>query len=194
MNTPSHFLMTAALEKALPRIPIVRGAFLLGSIAPDLPLWMLSIGGIAYYHWILGWSFSDTFRLMFDQLYFNHPFWIASHNLLHAPLVLLAGIALIWRDRRNIGSLSRWCFWFFLACLLHSVIDILTHVDDGPLLFFPFDWSTRFHSPVSYWDDRYYGREFQQFELFLNFSLILYLVTPLIYRCLRGMVRYIGNK
>ncbi|MBW4541248.1 MAG: hypothetical protein KME43_19230 [Myxacorys chilensis ATA2-1-KO14] len=89
MNTPSHFLMTAALDKALPRVPIVKRAFLLGAIAPDLPLWLLSIGSILYYHLILGWTRAETARLMFDDLYFHHPFWIASHNLLHSPLLLL---------------------------------------------------------------------------------------------------------
>lgn len=50
MNLPSHFLMTAGLEKALPRVPMVKSAFLIGSIAPDIPLWLLSIGGMVYYH------------------------------------------------------------------------------------------------------------------------------------------------
>lgn len=185
MNTPSHFLMTAALEKALPRIPIVKTAFLLGSVAPDIPLWLLSIGGLVYYHWILGWSEADTFRLMFDQLYFHHPLWVISHNFLHAPIVLLAGLGIVWRSRRNIQSRSRWLFWFLLACLLHTSVDIVTHRDDGPLLFFPFDWTTRFISPVSYWDERYYGQEFQIFELSLNLFFLLYLLSPLIQRWLR---------
>ncbi|HEY9661543.1 MAG TPA: metal-dependent hydrolase [Allocoleopsis sp.] len=185
MNTPSHFLMTAALEKALPRIPIVKTAFLLGSVAPDIPLWLLSIGGLVYYHWILGWSDADTFRLMFDQLYFHHPLWVISHNFLHAPIVLLMGLGIVWRSRRNIQSRSRWLFWFLLACLLHTSVDIVTHRDDGPLLFFPFDWTTRFISPISYWDERYYGQEFQLFELSLNLFFLLYLLSPLLQRWLR---------
>lgn len=187
MNTPSHFLMTAALEKALPRIPIVKSAFLLGSVAPDIPLWLLSIGGMIYYHRILGWNESDTFRLMFDELYFRHPLWIISHNFLHAPLILLTGLAWVWQSRRNIGSPSRWCFWFLLACLLHSGVDILTHRDDGPLLFFPFSWTTRFASPVSYWDNRYYGREFQIFEMTINLIFLIYLIRLPLLRWLRSV-------
>jgi hypothetical protein len=193
MNTPSHFLMTAALDEALPRMPIVRSAFLWGSVAPDIPLWLLSIGGTVYYHWILGWSLADTFRLMFDQLYFHHPFWIASHNLLHSPLILLVGMGLTYPLRRNINSSARWCFWFFMACFLHSIVDVFTHVDDGPLLLFPFDWQMRFRSPMSYWDNRYYGREFQQFEQVLNLIFILYLVSPRVYRWMRRMIRYNRN-
>lgn len=176
MNTPSHFLMTAALDKRLSRVPIHQQAFLIGSVAPDIPLWILSIGGLVYYHFILGWTTREAFQLMFDHLYFQNPFWLSCHNLLHAPTLLLLGIVLVWRKRQNIGSKARFLFWFLLACLLHSFVDILTHVDDGPLVFFPFNWVVRFHSPVSYWDPRYHGREFGQFEIILDSLFIFYLL------------------
>lgn len=182
MNTPSHFLMTAALEKALPRVPIAKSAFLLGSVAPDVALWLLSLGGMIYARLILGWSAGEAATWMFDDLYFHNPFWIAAHNFLHAPLVLLTGLVIVWRKRRNIGSRSHWWFWFLIACSFHSIVDILTHADDGPLLLFPLDWTTRFNSPISYWDDRFYGREFQRFELGLDLLLLLYLSTPRICR------------
>ncbi|MBD3881152.1 metal-dependent hydrolase [Phormidium tenue FACHB-886] len=185
MNTPSHFLMTAAIDKAFPRVPIVKSAFLLGSVAPDLPLWLLSIGGAIYYHLLLGWSRAETARMMFDQLYFHHPLWIVSHNFLHSPVMLLSGLALVWRSRRNIGSVQQWLFWFFVACGFHSLVDIFTHVDDGPLLLFPLNWTMRFHSPVSYWDDRYYGNEFQRFEISLNLILLVYLLSAPVRRLLR---------
>ncbi len=177
MLTPSHFLMTAALDKSLPRIPIVKSAFLLGSVAPDLPLWFLSIGSLIYYHYILGWSVADTSRLVYDDLFFHNPFWIASHNFLHSPVLLLLGVVLTWRYRRHIKSTARWLFWFFVACLFHTGVDILTHVDDGPLLLFPFEWTIRFHSAVSYWDYRYYGREFRVFERALDGTLLMYLLS-----------------
>ncbi len=182
MNTPSHFLMTAALDKILPRVPIHQQALLLGSVSPDLPLWILSLGGIVYYHFILGWSLAATTRLMFADLYFHNPFWLAFHNLLHAPFLLLLGIVVVWRKRRNINSIHRWLFWFLIACLFHSIVDVFTHVDDGPLLLFPLDWTTRFHSPISYWDARYYGKQFQQFEITLNGLLLIYLTRAWGYR------------
>lgn len=190
MLTPSHFLMTAALDKGLRRIPIVKSAFLLGSVAPDLPLWLLSIGSIIYYHYILGWSVANTSRLMYDKLFFHNPFWIASHNLLHSPVLLILGVVLVWRKRRYIGSGDRWLFWFFVACLLHTGVDIFTHVDDGPLLFFPFDWTTRFHSAVSYWDDRYYGREFSIFERTLDVILSVYLLSSPLWRVVRRWLTF----
>ncbi|NJL87183.1 MAG: hypothetical protein HC886_16360 [Leptolyngbyaceae cyanobacterium SM1_1_3] len=193
MNTPSHFLMTAALEQAKPRIPIAKSAFLLGSVAPDLPLWLLSIGGMIYYRYFLGWSSSDAFRYMFDELFFHHPLWIIGHNFLHAPLVLLAGIALVWRSRRNIDSRSRWLFWFLVACLLHCGVDILTHVNDGPLIFFPLDWQTRFHSAVSYWDDRYHAQQFQIFEQTANLIFLLYLTAPHLQHVRRSFRRWLSS-
>lgn len=57
-------------------------------------------------------------------------------------------------------------------------MDVLTHHDDGPLILFPFDWSTRFASPVSYWDRRYHGAVFARLELVLDVALVGYLVVP----------------
>lgn len=176
MNTPSHFLMTAALEKALPRIPIVKHAFLLGSFMPDVPLWLLSIGGYLYYHRMLGWNMAETSRFMFDYLFFNDPVWMMLHNTLHSPVVLLLGLALVWQRRRNIGSAPRWWFWFLTACLLHAIVDILTHHSDGPLLFFPLNWRDRFSSPVSYWEDAYHARIFSIFEASLDLFCLVYVI------------------
>ncbi len=188
MNTYSHFLMTAALDKSLPRVPIVKRAFLLGSVAPDLPLWILSISSISYYHFIQGWSLRETFNYIFDELYFYNPFWIASHNFLHSPILLLLALCFLWQSRRHIGSRSRWLFWFVVACILHSVVDIFTHADDGPLLFFPLEWTIRFHSPVSYWDPQHYGREFRVFERMLDVVLLIYLLNPRICRYVRRVI------
>lgn len=183
MNTPSHFLITGALQRGLKlrsqlqlqHIP--RQAVLLGSVAPDIPLWLLSIGGAVYYQ-SNGKTPGQSFNLMFEHHYFHDPVWIVSHNLLHAPLILLVGLGCTWagRDRPH-SAQNRW-FWFLAACLLHAIIDILTHHDDGPLILFPFHWSLRFYSPVSYWDDRHYGRLFGMFELGLNVVCLLYWLRP----------------
>ena len=175
VNTPSHFLIGAAIAK-FSRHPVVTSAFLLGSIAPDIPLYLLSIGGFFHYT-SRGMSAADTFRYMFDTLFFTDPVWIALHNLLHSPLVLVVAIALLWSSRNRIGSWARWSFYFFLACLLHTALDIPTHVHDGPLLFFPINWSLRFRSSVSYWDPDYFGREFTYFELALDAILAVVLAV-----------------
>jgi hypothetical protein len=62
--------------------------------------------------------------------------------------------------------------------MVHSIIDILTHYNDGPVLFFPFDWHTRFYSPVSYWDRAHHANQFFWVELGLNIVLLAYLLLP----------------
>lgn len=178
--------MTAALRKSLRPTPIPRGAFLLGSVMPDFPFWLLSIGAGLYFRYWMGWSGEAAARHMFDTLYFFDPGWMAAYNILHAPLVLLGGIGLLWHARRRIGSPLRSLYWFLIACLLHAVVDIFTHVNDGPLLLFPFEWTLRFRSPVSYWDPQYYGREFGIFELIFDLVLLAYLFVPPLIRRVRG--------
>ncbi len=175
-------MMTAGLLKTLPRLRMVRSAVLLGSVAPDIPLYVLSIGGLFYFQQVLGWTLSDSARHIFATLYFKDPVWIGSHNWLHSPLSLLGMLAMNWLLKSRAPQWATWIRWFLLACLLHSVVDIVTHYDDGPLLLFPLDWQLRFHSPVSYWDHRHFGNEVARFELLLNLSLIAYLAGPWLYR------------
>jgi hypothetical protein len=191
MNTPSHLIISAALRKVLRLQPIPTGAFLLGSVAPDLPLFALSIGGLFYFSLVRGWSLEQAANYMFADLFFHDPVWISAHNLLHSPLVLLAMLLLLQPLRRCINSPLRWFWWFALACLLHTLIDIPTHVDDGPLLLWPINWSLRFEAPISYWDTDYFGREFALFEAGLNLVLLGYLLGPPV---LRRMARRFASR
>ncbi len=183
MNTPTHFLLTAALGKPLKQQGLnpIRSAWWWGSIAPDIPLYLLTLGGWVYYCLILGWDPTEAFRYMFRELFFHNPFWIASHNVLHSPTLLLIG----WGWNGGVQG-SPWVRWFLSACLLHTLVDIPVHVTDGPLLFFPFNWSFRWRGPVSYWDPRYGGDWFFWVELALNGLLLIYLAWPWLRRGLRG--------
>jgi hypothetical protein len=182
MNTPTHFLMTAALRRALPRWRMVRGAVLWGSVAPDIPLYLLTMGGLLYFPQVKGWTVGDAARHIFTTLYFHDPVWISLHNCLHSPLSLLGMLSLNTLLLPRTSPWANWIRWFLLACLLHAIVDIFTHYDDGPLLFWPLNWHLRFQSPVSYWDHRHFGHETARFELLLNLSLIVYLVGPPLYR------------
>ncbi len=80
----------------------------------------------------------------YHALYFNNPLWIVSHNLFHAPFVIaVLFLVSVLAERHGLrwGPALR---WLALGLALHSAVDILTHHDDGPLLFFPFDWRYRF--------------------------------------------------
>lgn len=78
---------------------------------------------------------------------------------MHTPPPIAAALAWGWRLGLR-GGQRGWAilFWFAAGCGLHSIFDIAMHHHDGPLLLFPFDLETRFASPVSYWDFRYYAR------------------------------------
>ena len=181
MTTPSHFLMTLALAKVRSKAarPLHVTGFLLGSVAPDFPLTVLTLIHYSYLRFFTergeGLSFRDYWTgPIYDALYFDNLFWVFSHNLLHAPL-LVGGLILVGyrgvRNGRRVNT-SRFLLWFGLGCALHAFIDILTHHSDGPLVFFPLEWTTRFASPVSYWGPNYYGETFSRVSDWLNLAIV----------------------
>ncbi len=174
VNTPSHALIAAALRRAAPGRQIPLSAVLWGSVAPDIPLFLLVAGGGVYYCGVLGWTLQRALDRMLGTLYVQDPFWLAARSTLHAPLVIGAVLAVALTAGRE-RAWGRWLAWCAAALFLHAVLDILTHVSDGPLLLFPLDRHLRFHSVVSYWDPRYHGRLFSALELALDVVLTVYL-------------------
>jgi membrane-bound metal-dependent hydrolase YbcI (DUF457 family) len=168
--------MTAALRQALPRIPMVRSAVLIGSLAPDVAFYLLTPSACIYFYYVMDWPLNQSARYIFDILYFEDPVWIAAHNLLHSPVSLAVGLGVARLLRTRWSHFSHWMHWFLMACLLHSFVDILTHHDDGPVLFWPLNWHYRFPSPISYWDNAHFGRQVGIFEWILDLSLVGYLI------------------
>ena len=159
MQTYSHVLLTVWLRSRLAkrRAAPPPGAFVLGSFAPDLPLLLLTLWYFYRQYSLHGPGF-PLFGPDYDAYYFHDLLWIAAHNVFHAPAAVL-----IWAALGYFAGVRRgnpfWTafFWFAVGCAFHSLIDVATHHDDGPLLWFPFDWETRFYSPISYWDRRHYA-------------------------------------
>ncbi len=179
MQTYSHGLIAGVAGKALAR----RGrqvdvrALVLGALLPDVPLWLLSLGFLVRYVWLDPVPPGQRMAL-YDRLYFTDPLWIVGHNLLHAPLLVsLYAVLGLWGRRRGWAWADR-LWWVALGAMSHSMVDIFTHHDDGPLLLFPFDWQLRFQSPISYWDPRYYGRVVSALEHLMDLGALLYLLLP----------------
>lgn len=190
MQTYSHTIITAALNRSLKEQesqagalqlagvklpPLKSGALLIGSFLPDLLLTLIAIGTIGYDR-VNAKSKSNATRWLFGYAFFN-VWWVkAAQNIFHAPLLLLT-YALIgyiaWIRGREWGA---GLFWLSISAMLHTAIDIPLHYDDGPLLLFPFDWQTRFYSPVSYWDPKRYGKIFAPLEHLLVMGLLIHLV------------------
>ena len=90
-------------------------------------------------------------------------------------MLILLGL-IFWQMRDK--QVGKWMLSFLSGSMIHSIVDIFTHHDDGPQLFFPFEWQTRFYSPVSYWDSRYFATQVLWIELGINILLLAYLFLP----------------
>ncbi|MGB1253570.1 MAG: zinc dependent phospholipase C family protein [Candidatus Promineifilaceae bacterium] len=174
MQTYSHLILTAVLRRKLREGGTDSDpALLLGSVAPDVPLILLTAGYIVHRRWINP-SLPDKTKCSptYNDLYFNNRWWILAHHLFHAPFLLLL-YALIgdWGRKRG----YKWgnpLFWLAVGAALHVGLDIFTHHDDGPLLLYPFDSKTRYHAPISYWDASKGGRVFSVLEHALDLYLV----------------------
>ncbi len=175
MTTPSHLIMTLALHRRLRTRSIPQTAFVLGAIVPDIALILLMSFGSLWYSVQQPWTLAEGHQYAMEVAYYTYPGWIIAYNLFHAPLVLGLLLILTWHHRWSQSGWRRSLFWFASAASLHVLIDIATHHSDGPLLLFPFNWSVRFQSPLSYWDPQYYGFWVLSFELVLDGCLLLYL-------------------
>jgi membrane-bound metal-dependent hydrolase YbcI (DUF457 family) len=180
LNTiPTHLVINAAIEKKFgTKAHIAKSAFLWGSVLPDIPLGLLTIGYYVYTRYMLEQPVSNMIPGTFNDLYFNDPLWIIGHNFLHSLTALLIYAALFWRFLDKPNTRGHWWLSFVFGCMVHSFIDIPTHFNDGPVLFFPFDWHTRFQSPISYWDTAHYASQFLYFEVGLNIILLGFLFLP----------------
>lgn len=204
MQTYSHLIITGTLQRPLgplaqrhPRHmpPLHTSAYLLGSILPDLPLIVLSI--VAMFSDLINGVFSRMYlstaptgtpvppelldvsmtMKLFEVWFFRNPWVITAYNLFHSPLLVTVYIGIgytAWRRGHRWGA---WFFWLSCAAMLHTLIDIPLHVNDGPLLLFPLNWTRRFHSPLSYWDPNFHGREWSIFEHTLDGILLLLLIV-----------------
>lgn len=177
MITTSHAVINAyasrrpaLAERFHPRDRIL---FVIGGVAPDVALYLLFAAASIYYPLVDDMSIVEAHQKAMDDLFFNSPWWIASHNVLHAPIVLVAMIGICWLR----GSLwARRVAVFAAGAMLHSLIDIAVHHDDGPLLLFPFSWSIRFESPVSYWDPDHFGWFMRPIDLAITVAGVVWFV------------------
>lgn len=176
MRTFSHFLLTAIGQEQLKKqdIQVHAPAALLGSVLPDLPLFLLISSYTIYYRWIDPIPEAERMRMIHEELYFTDPLWIISHNLFHSPLLISLLLILGYWGMRMAWKWGKVLFWYTAGSGFHTLVDIFTHYDDGPLLLFPLDWKTRFSSPVSYWDPDHYGIPFTIVEYAIDLAILFY--------------------
>ena len=148
MNTPAHLIFGAAAF-ARPGATGVTLAALFGALAPDLSLYAMA-----------GWHLfilETPPSVVFDELYFSDD-WMRVFRVDNSAILWGLGLAFALWFR------SAWAIALTGAALLHIALDFPFHHDDGRPHFWPLTmWI--FESPLSYWDNRHYGRIVGALEL-----------------------------
>ena len=132
-----------------------------------------------------GWEWERVGRHLYATLFYEDPIWISLHNYLHSPTMLLLLLVVLYVTQSRESFVHSWRSWFLGSCLLHTLVDIPVHHDDGPLIFWPFNWTYRFASPISYWDPAHYGVPTMIFEG----GLVVCLAAMLIWQRYRSRPR-----
>ncbi|WP_422365219.1 metal-dependent hydrolase [Pelagibius sp.] len=157
MKSPTHFLIGYGCAAAFGWRGGLRRACLLGAVVPDVPVaavWSVLAASVV---WREGGYVQALVQAEMDALYFSDSVMIALHNLLHGPLSL-AGLTLLTLliFCRNRTCRMR-CLAFLAGAVTHAVVDIVSHVTDGPLVLWPLDDELRLVGPFSHWDPAYGG-------------------------------------
>lgn len=157
MKSPTHFLIGHCCARALRWQGRDARLLIVGACVPDLPI-ILCWPAIGIYTVMTGGAFDlARFRMITDGLYFSDSILSGLHNLLHSPvslgfLFLVAGILF------PASAIYRRAVMIVLAgALTHSLVDIVSHVEDGPLVLWPLENTIRIRGPVSHWDPAYGG-------------------------------------
>lgn len=187
MNTPSHAIINLALLLPLAPepSPLLASAIFLGSILPDLPMFVL-------YAWAKGIRRQSEGQI-WSETYWN-PFWqTLTHGFHSMPLGLL-GAAIAWfvgggGFKLNTvaegtggvggtgGAIASFGLFLCLSAVLHDLGDLPVHNNDAHRHFLPFS-GYRFISPFSYWDRRYHARWVSLVERCLVLVATIHLFTP----------------
>ena len=154
MNTQAHLIIGSAVF-ARPDSWKVNTAAIVGSLAPDVSLYVLAV----YYLFIQDVSPA----IVFGEMYYSNQ-WQSIFSVDNSFFVWGIIIGIGFALKNLIIKI------FGLAGLLHLLLDFPLHHDDGRAHFWPLsDWV--FASPFSYWDDGHYGNIIGPLEASLSFIL-----------------------
>lgn len=148
VNTPTHALVSlAALGRRGDRAR--NAAAVLGAVLPDLPIFVLFV--------VARYALGQPSGVIWTRTYFE-PGWQLAVDVAHSVPLALVGLAVAHARQSGPGRA------LFASLVLHSALDFPVHTDDAHRHFLPLS-TWRFHSPVSYWDPRAYGREVAAVEI-----------------------------
>lgn len=174
MQTYTHFLLTKALDASLKANGTTpeSNALLLGAIAPDLPLYGITALYPLWKKRTTQQEYGQSLRHLFEHMYFNDRRVASAHSFFHSPFPLTMMLIAGYVGRRS--RIGRWLLWFATGCALHTLLDIPSHHNDGPLLLWPFDFKTRYLSPYSYWSKDHHGGIISRIEHIIDLAILLW--------------------
>ncbi len=159
MNTPAHLIFGAAAF-GKPGQAQVTWAAILGSIAPDLSLYVMAT-------WSIFIAGTDP-SIVFGEYYYSTN-WQRVFAVDNSFVLWGLGFALAFWAQKPV------LITFAGAWLLHLAFDFPLHNHDARMHFWPLtDW--RFVSPLSYWDSRFHANIVSRMELIVTFSLAVLLL------------------
>ena len=138
MNTPAHVVFSLSLlgHSNAQRYAI---AIAVGALMRDLLM-------VVFYGYQKTLGVPE--HIIWQEAYFSAG-WQNGFDLFNSiPLLFLCAL-LSWKHYRS------WAM-MFASMIIHCLIDLPVHHDDGHRHFFPFS-DFRFQSPLSYWDPKHYG-------------------------------------
>jgi len=157
MKSPSHALIGLACGKMIGLDRKMTRYVIAGATAPDVPLalvWSWVAAGVT----LRSGSINQTeIQQAFDPIYFGFGWTSALHNVLHSPLSLLGLLLLAQAARAFSPDLASRLWVFLMGAATHSLVDIATHIQDGPLVLWPINYSLRLEGFVSHWDPMHGG-------------------------------------
>ncbi len=171
MNTPTHILTAAALLSRNGQ-PAHNRAVLAGSLLPDASIYVL----FAWARFIEGHDHHQIWR----ETYWQEPWQL---------LGAISNSFVVWALLALIAYRLGWHTALFgaLAALIHLSLDFPFHAGDAHRHFWPLtDW--RFHSPLSYWDDRHHARWVGVAEIAIVAACIAVLWQRFRTRLVRGLL------
>jgi len=157
MKTPTHALIGFAAARYFGFTRRQTMICIVGAAAPDLPLALVWSYVAAAVTLDLGTFDQPSIQAAFDPIYFGAGWTSGLHNLLHSPLSLMLATACALALPSALRALRKPVLVFLLGAWTHSVVDIFSHIEDGPLLLWPLDQAVRVRGLVSHWDPAHGG-------------------------------------
>lgn len=151
MKTPTHAVVGYVTAKAFGLDRAQTFACILGACLPDLPL------SLAYGYFVLnsflqvGHYDAALIQGLMDNIYFGNSWLLIAHNLFHSPISIayLALMAVICFSRDKAKCLL--VLAYLLGSFSHSILDIISHINDGPLVLWPLSDNMRVVGLFSHW-------------------------------------------